>query len=332
MPKSLIVPVVIVVVLIGGYFVMQKQQPEISELPLKLTVASVDTPGFALFYIAQNKGFFKEENLEITNKSFPRGIDALSNVLKGDSDLALTFETPVVRKIYEGGDLRVLSGMLTATKSVAVVGRKDKNISIPTDLKGKKIGVTKNSSHEFFLYSYLTSQGIRLSDVTIVDGEFKSLAGMLKEGAVDAVASGNPFLYDVKKEFPPEAITVFYSDSYTESALLSGRDDIVKSKKEGIIRFIRALDKAERLYLSNNEEALEAVVGELPTFSEETIRGTWAEYTPTLILNNVLLTLLNREGQWFKDNGLYTTELPNFRNAALPDYLKTVKPDAVTIY
>lgn len=327
--KKFLIILIIIVTILGAYIVFpgQKVQPV-----AKLTVASVDTPGFALFYIAQNKGYFKEENLEVTNKPFPRGIDALSDMLKGYSDLAFAYEAPVVRKIYEGGQLRILSSVTISTKNVAIVGRKDKGISVATDLKGKKIGVTKNSAHEFFLYSYLTSQGIRLSDVTIVDGEFKSLAGMLKAGKVDAVSSGNPFLYDVKKEFPVEEIAVFYSDSYTESALLSGRDDIVASKKEAMIRFIRALDKAEKLYLSNNKEALEAVVTELPTLSEETIRGTWGAYTPTLILNNVLLTLLNREGQWFKDNEIYTSELPNFRNAVLPDYLKTVKPDSVTIY
>ena len=90
--------------------------------------------------------------------------------------------------------------------------------------------------------------------------------------------------------------------------------------------------KSEELYKTHNQEALDAVIAEIPKVSNETIRGTWNQFTPTLTLNNVLLTLLNREGQWFKDNGIYTTELPDFRNAIFTDYLKSVKPEAVTLY
>ncbi len=79
MKKSLIISLSIVVLLIGGYFVVQKNTSKTPKTIEKLTVAWVpNQPPLGLMYIAQNKGYFKEEQLDITYKKFPRGIDALT--------------------------------------------------------------------------------------------------------------------------------------------------------------------------------------------------------------------------------------------------------------
>lgn len=332
MKKTLIIFIGAMIILIGSYLVAREQLSWIPQSNEKLTVATLDYAPFALMYIAQHKGYFKEEGLDITYKTFPRGIDSLEDALKGNSDIGLANETPAVRKIYEGEKLRIVSTLHSATKNTAIIARKDRNILNVNDLKGKKIGVTKKASYEFFLYSFLLSQGIQLSEVTYVDGDLNSMATLLKNGEVDAVATGNIYKYDVEKVFPEAALSIFQSEVYTENSIIGGREDIIKHKKEAITRFLRALARAEDFYRTNNQESLNAVVAELPSVSEEAIRSTWKNFTPQLKLGNVLLTLLNREGQWFKDNGVYTTEVPNFREAIFTDYLKSVRPDTVTLY
>lgn len=336
MPKILVVSIAIVAVLVGGYFVARKNfiPKQAPQSTLKLTIATVEIPlpTFALAYIAKNKGYFQDEGLDITYARFPRGIDALNDVLKGNSDIGYAYETPAVRKIYEGEKLRIITTLHTSTNGTALIAREDRGILTVDDLKGKKIGVTKNSSFEFFLQSYLLSQGIKLSDVTFVDGEFADMAVLLKTGKADAVAIGSPYFYDIQKEYPESALSIFQSEVYTENGILAGREDIINNKKEAITRFLRALSKAEDFYKANNQGALNAVIVELPSFSEESIRGTWDKFIPELKLDNVLLTLLNREGQWFKDNGIYKTEVPNFRDAIAAGYLKEVKSEAVTIF
>lgn len=335
MSKFLVALIISIALLVGGYFVAQKnfiaKQPQAIE---KLTIATVEIPlpTFALVYIATNKGYFRDVGLDITYRRFPRGIDALTDALKGNSDLGYAYDTPVVRKIYDGERLQIITVLHASTKNTGLIARKDKGISAVNDLKGKKIGVTKNASFEFFLHSYLLSQGIKLSDVTFVDGEFASMSGFLKKGKVDGVATGNPYLYDIEKEYPPGSLSIFQSEIYTENGILAGREDIINNKKEAITRFLKALAKAEDLYNTNNQEALDAVIAEIPAVSKKTIRGTWDKFTPILKLDNVLLTVLNQEGQWFKNNGVYTTEVPDFRKALFTDYLKSVKPEAVTLY
>lgn len=333
MKKYVIVSLCIIAILVGGYFISQLK---IVKTPLsteKITIAqTVDTTGLGLMYIAEHQGYFQDVGLEVVYKKFPRGYDALTDVMSGDSDISLTYETPVVRKIYEGDKLHIISTLHASTQNTGIVARKDRGILSVNDLIGKRIGVTKNSSYEFFLYSYLSSQGINVNEVIIVDGVFGDLGAMLKEGRVDAVAVGNPFLYDVINKFSPESIAVFQSEVYTENSLLAGREDVLNNKKEAVIRFLTALDRAEKFYLKNNQEAINIVVAELPNISEGNIRATWDQQKLILVLNNVLLTILNREGQWFKDNGIYKDEVPDFRKTIFTEYLKIVNPEAVTIY
>ena len=336
MKKIIIAVAVVVLAIVGGGFVLynnplllKKQPPATIE---KITVATVDQPVFALMYIAEKEGYFTDEGLNVAYKNFNSGKDALVDVLAGNSDIATVYETPVVRQIYGGKDVSIISSLHTSSKSIALIGRRDKGINNIEDIKGKKIGVTKGTSNEFFLTSYLTSQGIKLSDITLVDVQFKDVPALLQSGTVDAVVSENPYFYDIRQNNDPAKIIVFQSQAYTANSVLAGSTAVIKSKSEVLVRVLKALERAENLLNTNQEEAIKAVVASVPVFSEKSIRGTWDQFTPALKLDNVLLTLLEREAQWFKDNNVYTGQLPDFRKAIFTDYLKAVKPEAVTVY
>ena len=335
MNKKIITGVLVLAVL-GGIVVfsqhgnvLKTQRPKTIE---KITIAWADQTSFALMYIAQNKDYFTDEGLDVTYRKFTTGRDALADVINGNSDIATVYEAPVVRQLYQGKDISIISTLHTSSKNAALIGRRDKNITRIEDIKNKKIGVAKGTAEEFFLYSYLTSQGIQLSDVTLINGEFKDMLSMLRDGKADAVVATNPYFYEIKKQFSPDEIIIFQSDVYTENSLLVGNTNKIKNKKETFTRLLKALVRAENLLHNNQAEAIKVVVDSLPTFSEESIRATWDQLTPELVLNNVLLTLLEREATWFKDNNLYTGQIPDFRKAIFADYLKAVKPEVVTIY
>ena len=331
MNKKIIIGVVGLVIL-GGVFAYYQNVNTNPKTIEKLTVALPEQPTFALVYIAQNKGYFKDKGLDVTFKNVSTGKEAFDSAFNGRSDVGIGYEAPAVRTLYEGKDLSIISTLHTSTKNGALIARKDKGIHKIEDIKHKKIGVTFTSSDEFFLISYLTSEGIKLSEVTLINGAFKDLPGMLLSGKVDAVVEQNPYFYDIKKAFPKNSLTIFQSDIYTANSVLAGSTTVIKNKSEAIARFLKALVKAEDLIKNNKEDAIQSVVVSLPNLKEESIRGTWDQFTPVLKLDNILVTLLEQEGQWFKDNNVYKGPLPDFRKAIFTDYLKKVKPEAVTIY
>ncbi len=297
----------------------------------KLTIAEASTAIFALLYIADEEGYFKDERLEVNYNTFTSGKDALNSAIKGESDIATVYETPVVLKTYEGVDLSVISTLHYSNMNTGIVVKKDRGIETPEDLVGKKIGVTKNTNGEFFLQLFLTNHGIDIAQVTSVDTKPYDMVEALKSGEVDAIATWNPHIHNAKKTFKEKEIDIFYSDIYREISMLVGRREVVSEKHEAMKRLLKAILKAESFLNANPEKALDIVVKRLSDQSEETIRGVWPAFTVKATLSNVLLTTLEQEAEWFKNEGRFSTPAPDFNKVIFVDYLEQLKPEAVTI-
>lgn len=325
------ISIVIIALLMVVFWFNQKSSKRYTGPIEKITIAEAAQPVFALLYIAEAKGYLADEGLEVTYKSFTSGRDALTSVVKGESDIATVFETPVVLRTLEGIKLSVITELHHSTRYTALIARRDRGISVLRDLKGKKIAVTKNTNAEFFLFLLLTGGGISLKEITLVDAKPEDMARKLKEGSVDAVATWNLNLFKARKSFAPNETITFFSSEYTEASVLAGKEDFVKSRPEAIKRLLKGLVKAEAS-LKKKEEVFAILSDRLPGLSEEMIEGLWANFHSELRISNILLTIITDEAQWFIDNGLAKGPLPDFRKVLFIDYLKQVKPESVTIF
>jgi ABC-type nitrate/sulfonate/bicarbonate transport system substrate-binding protein len=68
----------------------------------KITFAYTILPDAALVQVAQLRGYYKEEGLDVTPQVHQIGKDALEAVMEGKADFATVAETPVVFKILKG--------------------------------------------------------------------------------------------------------------------------------------------------------------------------------------------------------------------------------------
>lgn len=299
--------------------------------PLKLTIAEASQPVFALVYVADAKGFLKEAGLDVTFTSFRLGRDALASVIEGKADLATVFETPATRRIYEGKDLAILTMLHTSTRSQGVLARRDRGISTPADLNGKRVGLSLGSSQEYALSVLLATEGVPAGGVTKVQVEPAEYEKLLLGGGVDALMVFNPYQFSLGRTLGERAV-MFYSDAYTETSMLAGMRDVVTGKREALTRLLKALLKAQDFIERNREEGIRIVAARLAGHFEETfIRDGWDNVKFEAKLDNVLVSTMALEAQWMKDSGRFAGPLPDFRKALFTDYLRAVKPEAVTV-
>lgn len=325
------ISIVVIALLMVVFWFNQKSSKRYAGPIEKITIADALQPMFALIYIAEEKGYLVDEGLEVTYKSFTSGKDALTSVIKGKSDIATVFVTPVVLRTLEGEKLSVITELHNSSRNTGLIARKDRGINVPSDLRGKTIGVTKNTSGEFFLFLLLSSEGIRLSDITFVDTKPQDIARAFNKGSVDAIATWNPHLYNAKKSFSSKDVSMFFSSEYTESSMLAGKEDFVNNRPEAMKRLLKALVRAEA-FLQENKGVPDILLDHLSNQSEDMIRSVWGNVNYKLRISNILLTALVEEAQWFIDNGFAKGPLPDFHKVLFVDYLKQIKPESVTIF
>ena len=66
----------------------------------RLVVAAVRQPATSLFFVAQAVGCFRSEGIDLDERTFEIGRDALALLRDGTADAAIAFETPVLRAAY----------------------------------------------------------------------------------------------------------------------------------------------------------------------------------------------------------------------------------------
>jgi len=284
-------------------------------------------------WIAENKGYFQEEGLNVKIKEFGSGRTALATMLKdGNLDIVTAAQTPVVFNSFHRNDYAIIAAMVNSDNDVKILARQDKGIKNPSDLKGKRIGITKGSTGQFFLVLFLAHNNLDLSEVEIVDLEAPDLSQALVDERVDAISTWEPHILNTRKVLGKKAIILSEPGSiFREDFYFIASGNFIKNNPETLKGFLKAIEKAEVFIQKNKENAMN-IISERLKIDEDLINSIWDDFKFGLLLDQTVLISLEDEARWAINAGLTDkTEIPNYLNYIYTDALKEVKPKAVTI-
>ena len=99
---------------------------------------------------------------------------AIGGMFKDEVDIAEATEFALVGEAFQAKQIKAVA--CTDRFDIAyVVGRKDRGINVIEDLKGKKVGVPRNTIGDFYLGRFLELHGMRMRDVTLVRRQAASI-------------------------------------------------------------------------------------------------------------------------------------------------------------
>lgn len=229
---------------------------------------------FFAFYVAQHKGFFKDQGLSIADPPLLQvGSKVVAGVEGGNCDIGNGVMTDVFSWVKVDPSARVIGAFMNGFVVDIVVGKALEQSAHVTAtsplaakvaaLKGKKIGITGPGSGTQALLTYLFKQeGMDASkDVTEVSlGTNVAALAALKAGRVDALSffspigqaaeaqsTGDIFISAVRGDIPGlvgDVHGVFYT-----------KQSILTAKPQAIAAYIRAVNQAEAFIQSNPAEA-----------------------------------------------------------------------------
>lgn len=297
--------------------------------PLKLSLAVSPATYSGLIAIADEKGYFKEEGLDVEMNLYPSGREALDAVCRGEAQAATVADIAFSSKALEEPSIRVLASIGTTVGS-QIVARRDRGIQKPSDLKGKRVGFSSNTVSDYFLYAFLMTENIPLKDITAVDIPAGRQVEAIVNGDVDAVSAFEIFAFEAKERLRENALSWDSQNNLGYHWFLVAKEIFTRSP-ESLRRLLKALIKAEEFIRANEKESMSILVRKWG-FDPAYLRESWPRTRLNVSFGQSIVTSLQNYTGWQMSKEGKAEDPPDVLNYLHTGVLDEVAPKLVTIF
>ncbi len=306
------------VALLLGFVVMT---PKASAQTDKVKAAYVAIMNFAPLYVAIERGYMKEQNIEVDMQKVASGTEAMAFLAQGTLDAGgIGITAATFNAFNKGFDLRIVaSAALQPQKGgpTIILVRKDLKdsgkVKSIADLKGMKVGIAggPGTTGAYFIAKALKDAGLTIKDIEIVNLANPDLPLGIEKGSIDAALVGPPYSDQIlaggkgvllAQDTAPGAMTTVFMYS---GNLIKERPDVAKRFMVALVKGSRAMQGDKYLDPANMKAYLKFV-----TSTEDAIRkGKPQIFDPNL---KVYIDSIKNMEEVFRWAGWtnYTTVIP----------------------
>jgi NitT/TauT family transport system substrate-binding protein len=228
------------------------------------------------------------------------------------------------------GHIRIIA-CINKFENTYIIGRKDKGVRDIADLKGKRIGVARQASPEFYLGRFLDLRGMSIRQVTLINVAPVQSVNALASGSVDAVAVFQPHADTIKQRLGDGVVAWPAQSGQLGYFNMISTMTWAVSHPEVITRLLEALMEAEN-YVVRHPDQAKAIVRKRLQYDDSYFDAVWPEHRFSLSLDQGLILAMEDEARWMINNNLTNEkQVPNYVDYIYIDGLKAVKPGGVNI-
>ncbi|MFE1839386.1 ABC transporter substrate-binding protein [Streptomyces sviceus] len=214
-------------------------------------VAALPLSDSAMLYIAQNRGLFKREGLDVRIQQIQQSLQALPALSKGQIDMVASANYVTYFQAQDQGtlDIRIVAEAIRAApRMMEVLVPKDSDIKALADLAGRELAVNVlNNVQSLTFNEILAKQGVGRPVYRQIP--FPQMGAALDKGQVDAVHAVEPYDSSIQDELGARVL-VDGSSAPVASIPLSGyitTEKFAGKNADALARFQRALKAAVKL-------------------------------------------------------------------------------------
>jgi aliphatic sulfonates family ABC transporter substrate-binding protein len=222
---------------------------------VKLILAS--QPSVFQPIIAQEKGFFAEEGLNIEIAQFSYGPPIVEAITAKNADFGFLGDMPAYSAIANDAGVIVIGSIGASYVMHGIAVRSDRNINSFSDLKGKSIGVPFGSNTQPLVYLYLDKAGLTEDDVEIFNIAAADITAALVRGDIDAGVVWEPVLSVATKEGNNVKLLATAEGIKLFADPIIARKEFTDAHPDETAKLLRALNKAGVWAHEHQQEAAE---------------------------------------------------------------------------
>ena len=265
----------------------------------KVKVGVLPISNVAPLYLGVEKGFFKEEGLEIEPAPAQSGNEIVTAMVSGDLQFAFLGYVPATSARAQGLPIKLIANADNGAESekdewtLIMVG-KDSAIKSVEDLAGKTIAVNAlKGVGEVVIKAALEKQGVDPNSIKLLEVPFPEMPAALEKKRVDAIWAPEPFLTSVLGtggrgvEAPLTTLGAkFPNGTYATTEQYLGKN------KDVVERFARAMNKSSD-YASENPDEARATIPQFTKIPAEAAKKIRLPLWPTEIDREQLQQLVD---------------------------------------
>ena len=301
--------------------------------PLKkyaVSIAVSKTPLSAPFYVAQAINAFDHTCVSVSYVDVIGGQRAFAKVMSDETEFGTSSDSVIAFQSLAKYSFVTHAMFVQSDNDVKLMTRSSENINTLIDLKGKKVGVTKDTASDYFLSNLLAIEGLTIKDVELHDYIPEQLIHAFNRNEVDAIVPWEPYAFNALTSLKGQ-IKVHDTKNLNSLSfnLISKRADDLLVKKATCI--LHGLNTAIEYMALNPEKAKKIVMKELNVASSF-IDWVWPDYIFKLELNESLILNIESQAEWAIDTHMNEfSDMPNVSDFVDARAMLEVNPEAVNI-
>jgi putative hydroxymethylpyrimidine transport system substrate-binding protein len=297
---------------IAGFIVLLMSAPVQAADKVTLLLDWFVNPDHGPVIIAQEKGYFAEQGLDVDIIAPADPADPPKLVAAGKADIAISYQPQLHLQVAEDMPLMRV-GTLVATPLNCLLVLKDGPIQTISDLKGRSVGFSVAGVEEALLSTILARHGLTMDDITLVNVNW-SLSPSLMSKQVDAVIGAFRNFELNQMEIDGVDGRCFYLEeegmpSYDELIYVANKDNM---DVDMLRRFLEATELATQYIVNHPEESWNVFKGTGAELDDELNKKAWRDTVPRLALRPAALDLgrYQRFEDFLVEAGLLTQARP----------------------
>ncbi len=240
------------------------------------------TTGYqAPYYYALDKGFYKDEGLDVSVLPGQGSGPGLMAVISGADTFGLIDPSLMAKYVDDSAPVKMVMGVFQKTP-FAILSSAQKGIKKPSDLVGKSIAASPGGATQIITPTFLKKNNIDLKQVNIVSMDPGSLIPSVASGKVDAIISWGFMQVPLMKAAGVKEVNLLPYGDYGVNMPVNGivtSNKILEEKPEMVRKFLKATIKGIEEAKKNPDAAIQAMA----KYHPEEIKGKESVHKEILI-------------------------------------------------